>query len=167
MCIGSSSVTIRVEMRWVYVSFAASLLYFSYLLGVSRLPLGTLFCLAFICLRLPVERYYRSYFPQIYFWEDQDRMNSLAEETIEKYGREGVLGKQVYILENKYKMSKFYGDTFFQVFDEDFSGHGTKIHFIQDLTRLPKDANRKNSLVLVEVPEQRAYRDITGEVFHE
>ena len=167
MCIGSSSVTIRVEMRWVYVSFAASLLYFSYLLGVSRLPLGTLFCLAFICLRLPVERYYRSYFPQIYFWEDQDRMNSLAEQTIEKYGREGVLGKQVYILENKYKMSKFYGDTFFQVFDEDFSGHGTKIHFIQDLTRLPKNANRKNSLVLEEVPEQRAYRDITGEVFHE
>ena len=167
MCIGSSSVTIRVEMRWVYVSFAASLLYFSYLLGVSRLPLGTLFCLAFICLRLPVERYYRSYFPQIYFWEDQDRMNSLAEQTIEKYGRGGVLGKQVYILENKYKMSKFYGDTFFQVFDEDFSGHGTKIHFIQDLTRLPKDASRKNSLVLEEVPEQRAYRDITGEVFHE
>ena len=167
LCIGSSSVTIRVEMRWVYVSFAASLLYFSYLLGVSRLPLGTLFCLAFICLRLPVERYYRSYFPQIYFWEDQDRMNSLAEQTIEKYGRGGVLGKQVYILENKYKMSKFYGDTFFQVFDEDFSGHGTKIHFIQDLTRLPKSANRKNSLVLEEVPEQRAYRDITGEVFHE
>lgn len=167
LCIGSSSVTIRVEMRWVYVSFAASLLYFSYLLGVSRLPLGTIFCLAFICLRLPVERYYRSYFPQIYFWEDQDRMNSLAEQTIEKYGRGSVLGKQVYILENKYKMSKFYGDTFFQVFDEDFSGHGTKIHFIQDLTRLPKDANRKNSLVLEEVPEQRAYRDITGEVFHE
>ena len=167
MCIGSSSVTIRVEMRWVYVSFAASLLYFSYLLGVSRLPLGTIFCLAFICLRLPVERYYRSYFPQIYFWEDQDRMNSLAEQTIEKYGREGVLGKQVYILENKYKMSKFYGDTFFQVFDEDFSGRGTKIHFIQDLTRLPKNSNRENSLVLEEVPEQRAYRDITGEVFHE
>ena len=167
MCIGSSSVTIRVEMRWVYVSFAASLLYFSYLLGVSRLPLGTIFCLAFICLRLPVERYYCSYFPQIYFWEDQDRMNSLAEQTIEKYGRGGVLGKQVYILENKYKMSKFYGDTFFQVFDEDFSGHGTKIHFIQDLTGLPKSANRKNSLVLEEVPEQRAYRDITGEVFHE
>ena len=167
MCIGSSSVTIRVEMRWVYVSFAASLLYFSYLLGVSRLPLGTLFCLAFICLRLPVERYYRSYFPQIYFWEDQDRMNSLAEQTIEKYGRGEVLGKQVYILENKYKMSKFYGDTFFQVFDEDFSGHGTKIHFIQDLTRLPKNSNRENSLVLEEVPEQRAYRDVTGEVFHE
>ena len=165
MCIGSSSVTIRVEMRWVYVSFAASLLYFSYLLGVSKLPLGTIFCLAFIFLRLPVERYYRSYFPQIYFWEDQDRMNSLAEETIEKYGREGVLGKQVYILENTYKMSKFYGDTFFQVFDEDFSGHGTKIHFFKDFRELPSEANSSNSIVLKEVPEERGYKDITQEVF--
>ena len=165
MCIGSSSVTIRVEMRWVYVSFAASLLYFSYLLGVSRLPLGTLFCLAFICLRLPVERYYRSYFPQIYFWEDQDRMNSLAEQTIEKYGRDYVLGKQVYILENSYKMSKFYGDTFFQVFDEDFSGHSTKIHFFKDFRELPSEANSSNSIVLKEVPEERGYKDITQEVF--
>ena len=165
MCIGSSSVTIRVEMRWVYVSFAASLLYFSYLLGVSRLPLGTIFCLAFICLRLPVERYYRSYFPQIYFWEDQDRMNSLAEQTIEKYGRDYVLGKQVYILENSYKMSKFYGDTFFQVFDEDFSGHGTKIHFFKDFRELPSEANSSNSIVLKEVPEERGYKDITQEVF--
>ncbi|MBF1269273.1 MAG: hypothetical protein HXM92_07300, partial [Oribacterium parvum] len=165
MCIGSSSVTIRVEMRWVYVSFAASLLYFSYLLGVSRLPLGTIFCLAFICLRLPVERYYRSYFPQIYFWEDQDRMNSLAEQTIEKYGRNYVLGKQVYILENSYKMSKFYGDTFFQVFDEDFSGHGTKIHFFKDFRELPSEANSSNSIVLKEVPEERGYKDITQEVF--
>ena len=165
MCIGSSSVTIRVEMRWVYVSFAASLLYFSYLLGVSRLPLGTIFCLAFICLRLPVERYYRSYFPQIYFWEDQDRMNSLAEQTIEKYGRDYVLGKQVYILENSYKMSKFYGDTFFQVFDEYFSGHGTKIHFFKDFRELPSEANSYNSIVLKEVPEERGYKDITQEVF--
>ena len=165
MCIGSSSVTIRVEMRWVYVSFAASLLYFSYLLGVSRLPLGTIFCLAFICLRLPVERYYRSYFPQIYFWEDQDRMNSLAEQTIEKYGRDYVLGKQVYILENSYKMSKFYGDTFFQVFDEDFSGHSTKIHFFKDFRELPSEANSSNSIVLKEVSEERGYKDITQEVF--
>ena len=165
MCIGSSSVTIRVEMRWVYVSFAASLLYFSYLLGVSRLPPGTIFCLAFICLRLPVERYYRSYFPQIYFWEDQDRMNSLAEQTIEKYGRDYVLGKQVYILENSYKMSKFYGDTFFQVFDEDFSGHSTKIHFFKDFRELPSEANSSNSIVLKEVPEERGYKDITQEVF--
>ena len=165
LCIGCSSITIRVEMRWVYVSFAAALLYFAYLLGNTGMPLPTFFALLFVCLRFPAEMKYRESFPRIYFWEDQDRMNSLAEQTIEKYGRDYVLGKQVYILENSYKMSKFYGDTFFQVFDPEMSGQGTKIHFIKDFRELPSEANFYNSLVLKEVPEERAYRDITQEVF--
>ena len=165
LCIGCSSITIRVEMRWVYVSFAAALLYFAYLLGNTGMPIPTFFALLFICLRFPAEMKYRESFPRIYFWEDQERMNSLAEQTIGKYGRDYVLGKQVYILENNYKMSKFYGDTFFQVFDPEMSGQGTKIHFIKDFRELPSEANSYNSLVLKEVPEERAYRDITQEVF--
>ena len=165
LCIGCSSITIRVEMRWVYVSFAAALLYFAYLLGNTGMPIPTFFALLFVCLRFPAEMKYRESFPRIYFWEDQDRMNSLAEQTIGKYGRDYVLGKQVYILENSYKMSKFYGDTFFQVFDPEMSGQGTKIHFIKDFRELPSEANFYNSLVLKEVPEERAYRDITQEVF--
>ena len=165
LCIGCSSITIRVEMRWVYVSFAASLLYFAYLLGNTGMPIPTFFALLFVCLRFPAEMKYRESFPRIYFWEDQDRMNSLAEQTIGKSGRDYVLGKQVYILENNYKMSKFYGDTFFQVFDPEMSGQGTKIHFIKDFRALPSEANFYNSLVLKEVPEERAYRDITQEVF--
>ena len=165
LCIGCSSITIRVEMRWVYVSFAASLLYFAYLLGNTGMPMPTFFALLFVCLRFPAEMKYRESFPRIYFWEDQDRMNSLAEQTIEKYGRDYVLGKQVYILENSYKMSKFYGDTFFQVFDPEMSGQGTKIHFMKDFTELPSEANSYNSIVLKEVPEERGYRDITQEVF--
>nr|WP_314634510.1 hypothetical protein [uncultured Oribacterium sp.] len=165
LCIGCSSITIRVEMRWVYVSFAAALLYFAYLLGNTGMPIPTFFALLFVCLRFPAEMKYRESFPRIYFWEDQDRMNSLAEQTIGKYGRDYVLGKQVYILENNYKMSKFYGDTFFQVFDPEMSGQGTKIHFIKDFRELPSEANSYNSLVLKEVPEERGYRDITQEVF--
>ena len=165
LCIGCSSITIRVEMRWVYVSFAAALLYFAYLLGNTGMPIPTFFALLFVCLRFPAEMKYRESFPRIYFWEDQDRMNSLAEQTIGKYGRDYVLGKQVDILENNYKMSKFYGDTFFQVFDPEMSGQGTKIHFIKDFRELPSEANLYNSLVLKEVPEERAYRDITQEVF--
>ena len=165
LCIGCSSITIRVEMRWVYVSFAAALLYFAYLLGNTGMPIPTFFALLFVCLRFPAEMKYRESFSRIYFWENQDRMNSLAEQTIGKYGRDYVLGKQVYILENNYKMSKFYGDTFFQVFDPEMSGQGTKIHFIKDFRELPSEANLYNSLVLKEVPEERAYRDITQEVF--
>lgn len=34
LCIGSSSVTVRLEMRWVYISYAAALLFFNYICGV-------------------------------------------------------------------------------------------------------------------------------------
>ena len=34
LCIGSSSVTVRVEMRWVYVSYAAALLFLNFICGV-------------------------------------------------------------------------------------------------------------------------------------
>lgn len=208
LCIGCSAVTIRVELRWVYVSYAGALLYLSYMigrlgdfLGAARsklryrrskaedsrkvLPLdrerakrdfgerlGRRSVLCFSVLFLlyglllaPVERYYRSFYSRIYFWEDQDRMNSLAEETVEKYGVDGVLGKQVYILENSYQMTEFYGRTFFKVYDPEKTGQGTAIHFLPSLAALPASANAENSIVLRELPEARGYRDITPEVF--
>ncbi|MEG0688172.1 MAG: hypothetical protein RR466_05750, partial [Hungatella sp.] len=86
-CIVSSSVTIRLEMRWVYVSFTAALLYLSYLYGVITkdvegsdmprkvLPYGILIT-AYVVLMFPVELCYRSYYPNLYYWSDQLRYNS-------------------------------------------------------------------------------------------
>lgn len=180
LCIGCSSVTIRVEMRWVYVSYAAALLYLSYMTGIimneirgqreekSRVRGGLiLLVLLYAACLLPAELYYRSWYPQIYFWENQERMNSLAEQTVLKYGTEGVLGKQVYILENTYEMTDFYGETFFKVYDPEKTGQGTEIHFIDKVSELPYNADIDNTIVLKEVPEQRAYQDITNEVFRE
>lgn len=172
LCIGCSSVTIRVEMRWVYVSYAAALLYLAYMAGIIlgdvqksevRAGLALLMMLYFACL-FPAEQYYRSFYPQIYFWENQDRMNSLAEETVLKYGVEGVLGKQVYILENSYEMTDFYAETFFKVYDPEKTGRGTVIHFIDNAGGLPYNATIEDTIVLKEVPEQRGYQDITDEI---
>ena len=229
LCIGCSSVTIRVEMRWIYVSYAAALLYLSWIVGEGlrarraagaveeaggsfggedgqeagegadfssghdagsegseptgmlseaegkgtaakdrkggrRICLSLLFFAYFLCIS-PAERYYRSYFPKIYFWENQDRMNSLADQTIGRYGREGVFGKQVYILGNSYHMTDFYARTFFKVYDRERTAGGTRIHFLRDLSELPDGAGRENSLILEEVPEERGYRDITEQSF--
>ena len=132
--------------------------------GGRRIFLSLLFFAYFLCLS-PVERYYRSYFPKIYFWENQDRMNSLADQTIGRYGREGVFGKQVYILGNSYHMTDFYARTFFKVYDRERTAGGTRIHFLRDLSELPDGAERENSLILEEVPEERGYRDITEQSF--
>ncbi len=186
LCIGCSSVTIRVEMRWVYVSYTGALLYLGWMIGVisgreqperyvgESLELGKrrfsdrvlpLLFLVYCVLMTPVERYYRTYYNQIYFWENQDRMNSLAEQTVMKYGIQGVLGKQVYILGNTYEMTDFYARTFFKVYDPEKTGQGTEIHFIESIDELPEEASLRNSIVLKEAPEKRGYDDITAESF--
>ena len=53
LCIGSSSVTIRVEMRWVYVAYAAALLFFAYLSRV--MGKAGILVLLYGCLIFPVE----------------------------------------------------------------------------------------------------------------
>lgn len=72
-CIVCSSVTIRVEMRWVYVSLAAALLFLSWMYGcltgqmakrgrwIQALPYLSLFTL-YVLFMLPVEHYYRDFF---------------------------------------------------------------------------------------------------------
>ncbi len=172
LCIACSSVTIRVEMRWIYVSYAAALLFASYMLGfLKQCGRREIFGTALLCFLLygiistGTNIYYRGYFGRLYFWPNQLRMNSLAEQTVEKYGTGGVFGKNIYILENTYEMSDFYGRTFFKTFDPEKKAEGTQVIFAGSLDDVPKDEVRNGqALVLKEVPEENAYLDITGEV---
>ena len=74
--IASSSVTIRVEMRWIYVSLAGAVLFLSYIYGeltegvkkelyLKRLyPWGIHFAL-YVILKHPSELFYRSCYPKL------------------------------------------------------------------------------------------------------
>ena len=224
MCIGCASVTIRVEMRWIYVSYAASLLFCTYMIGVivdnyravsgecgqaetdtgssektdgpvsekskdaqqgnvfSRAGNGTadklltppvvagVLCAVFLIytlLSVSCNVFYRQYFPKLYFWPNQLRMNSLAEETWEKYGTD-IFGKDIYILENSYGMSDFYKDTFFKTFDKNKKAEGTHVYFADTAADIPKEALQPGKvLVIEEVPSENAYKDVTDEVIAE
>ncbi len=114
-CIASSSVTIRVEMRWVYVSLTAALLLLAYMYGyltegvkpelyLKRLwPWGAAFA-CYVILMLPAELFYRAQYPNLYLWPDQLRYNSLAEETYGRYG-DSLFGKNIYIIGSSYEIS--------------------------------------------------------------
>lgn len=171
-CIVCSSVTIRVELRWVYVSFAAALLFLSWLYGaltdgmvergrwVQAIPyLGML--TLFVALMLPVELYYRGLYPNLYFWPNQSRYNSLAEETYEKYGDE-IFGKTIYIVGNEYEMSDFTARTFFKVYDEERLAEGTKVVHIDDVREIGLVTG--DMLILREEPEFNRFQDITQAV---
>ena len=180
LCIGASSVTIRVEMRWVYVSYSAALILACHMISVIREAYSAgegkgvfygMLCgvFAVYCLlSIYTNVFYRGYFGNLYFWPDQLRMNSLAEETIESYGPDGVLGKPVYIIGNSYGMSDFYAETFFKPFDPEKTGQGTRIYFVDAAEDIPEDELSSGELiVLEEVPEENAYRDITEAVIRQ
>lgn len=212
LCIGSSSITIRLETRWVYVSYTAALLYLSYMLGeiaksgavkpeagravrtraatvqrtsaasvsasgeraacrgVERLRTAmvlafSLLFMAYGAVMTPVEHYDRQHYPNIFFFFDQDRVNSLADCTIDAVGAGEFLGKkQVYIYYNYYEMSDFYAEYFYKPFDPEKTGQGTEIHFINRPDELPTDATVENSVVLME-HGNRGYIDVTAQTF--
>ena len=212
LCIGSSSITIRLETRWVYVSYTAALLYLSFVLGEiaksgrveaeagravctraaavhrispayvnasdehgersdtkkSRAAALLAFSLLFMvygAVMTPVEHYDRQHYPNIFFFFDQDRVNSLADCTIDAVGAENFLGKkQVYIYYNYYEMSDFYAEYFYKPFDPEKTGQGTEIHFINSPDELPADATVENSIVLME-HGNRGYIDVSAQTF--
>lgn len=212
LCIGSSSITIRLETRWVYVSYTAALLYLSFMLGeiaksgsvkpkagravrtravavqrtsttsvrasgdwtvragvkTPRTAAVLAFALLFMTygtVMTPVEHYDRQHYPNIFFFFDQDRVNSLADCTINAVGAGEFLGKkQVYIYYNYYEMSDFYAEYFYKPFDPEKTGQGTEIHFIKRPDELPADATVENSIVLME-HGNRGYIDVTAQTF--
>lgn len=167
--IASSSVTIRVEMRWIYVSLAGALLFLSWMYGqltkgvkkelyLKRLwPWGVLFG-AYVFLMLPAEIFYRSCYPRLYLWPDQLRYNSLAEETYERYGDE-IFGKTIYIMGDSYEMSDFTARTFFKVYDKKRLAEGTQVKKIESIRDIGLVDDRM--LVLREDPEHNGFQDIT------
>jgi len=168
-CIACSSVTIRVEMRWVYVSYAAALLYLSWIYGTlagnavrlglpeQAVPYVVLVTL-YVALMLPVELYCRSLYPNLYFWENQQRYNSLAEVTYGAYGDE-IFGKTIYIVGNDYDMSEFTGETFFKVFDKERKAEGTQVKHIDDLRQIGLVTD--DMLILQEDPQHDRFLDVT------
>lgn len=177
LCIGSSSVTIRVETRWVYVSAAAAYLLAAYFFGVITAKKGAdgaagkrawhmvLACAVLFAsyglLMFPVETFYRSQYPNLYLWPNQLRYNSLAEVTYEKYG-DGIFGKKIYILGNTYEMSDFTARTFFKTFDRERKAEGTTVTFIDSIQDI--GAVTGDMLILKEDPAHNAFEDITGVV---
>ncbi len=169
-CIACSSVTVRLEMRWVYVSYGAALLFLSWMYGVLTKDLDIksgerLYALpyivmiaAYLVLMLPVEVYYRGMYPNLYFWSDQARYNSLAELTYGTYG-DDLFGKTVYILGDSFEMSDFTAETFFKTFDKKREAPDTTIVHIDDVRDIGLVTD--DMIVLQEDADHDPFLDIT------
>lgn len=169
LCIGSSSVTIRVETRWIYVSMTAAWLFAAYMCGVVvpkketgvKLAKPLFYCGLFFfygLFMLPVESFYRGKYENLYYWSDQQRYNSLAEVTYEKY-KNDIFGKKIFIIGDSYEMSDFTAHTFFKTFDRQRKAEGTEVYFIKSIHDI--GLVTPNMLILREDPAHNAFQDVT------
>lgn len=162
LCIGASSVTIRVEMRWIYVVYAAALLLLAYM--SSRMHVAAVLIPIYVLLMFQTETYYRGLWENLYYWPNQMRYNSLAEVTYGTYGDE-IFDKQVYIIGNTYGLSDFTAETFLKVYDKEGDGKNTTIEFID--SDLDFKTIRDNAVILWEDAEHDAYLEVTEFVKHQ
>lgn len=162
LCIGSSSVTIRVEMRWIYVVYAAALVLLAYMSKV--MGKAAILIPVYVVLMFQTETFYRDHWDTLYLWPNQLRYNSLAEETIGKYG-DDIFNKQVYIIGNDYEMSDFTAETFLKVYDREGDAKNTTIRFIDSDLDFKTISDR--AVILWEDKENNAYKDVTEFVKHQ
>ena len=157
MCIGASSVTIRVEMRFVYVSFTIALIYLSYMSSyivsyfksVLSKVIVTICIVLIFATRLPIEMTYRSNYDKIYCFMDMKRVNSIYDCTIGKYGLDEFLhNKKVYLIKQYFDMNEFYAEYLFKIYDK--NNVGNKIIIIKDISEIPAEDIGENTIILYE-----------------
>lgn len=91
LTLASGSITIRLEMRWLYAPFVGLLFLLAYLLREkpfekSLKTINILIILIWVGLMVPREILYRNTIKNMYFWYEQRLGNSIYETTLKKYG---------------------------------------------------------------------------------
>ncbi|MBR4314887.1 MAG: hypothetical protein IKP66_08265 [Lachnospiraceae bacterium] len=162
VCIGASSVTIRVELRFIYVSFTAAMLYLLYMCSfiVSKLKLKKLRVLPILLItlvfvtRIPIELSYRKYFPKIHCIVDMIRVNSIYDNTIGKYGVDDIVNnKKIYVINKYYGLTNFYAESILKIYD--INDVGKPMIMVSDFSEIPpEDIGNSNVIIL--------YEDITN-----
>lgn len=102
VCIISSSTTIRVEMRWIYASYAmfsVLLVYMLYAVLKHYSHINTTMVLTFLFFAstLITEQYYRENYTNLYYWGEKDFSRELYKVTVGKYGQ-SLSDKEIIII---------------------------------------------------------------------
>ncbi len=103
MCIGSSSTTIRVELRWIYTSYAALILYIASLwplmknAGKKTKNIGKISVMVFVWTAFLLDFLARDGWGNMYYQIGKDAADSLYMETYKKYG-DNLADKQILVI---------------------------------------------------------------------
>lgn len=166
LCIASSSITIRVEMRWIYVSYTAFLIMIFWMIytipdqyNINIARKSSL--LVIFLITLFVEQYYRGYYVNLYYWEEKDLSRELYEVTIGKYGTD-FEGKHLIILGQNKNDDCFSDEDYWKSFFSPYiNSENLKISYMNSANQV-RDNISSNNIILFKDLESRKYVDVTS-----
>ncbi len=162
-CIVSSSITIRVEMRWIYVSYAMFSVMLVYMLCAVlkhyRKNIMILLTFLFFVLTLITEQYYREHYINLYYWGEKDFSRELYNTTVGKYGQ-SLNGREIIIISSDPAWGEREDTYWEQFFSPYINSHSLHVTYVKNT--MQAQINRTdNSVILVEDISERKYTDIT------
>ena len=166
LAILESSLTIRVELRFLYARFMCLMIYVAYMLTYmfrdlyvkTNFAVVALYTL-FFATRMFMSFYFKEKSISIYVVNEQKVVNSLYEATVEKYGVENIKKKTILMTSNVYRT--IIGEEmthFFDQFDRKISDRQI-IYFVDDLDRIQEAMKNDDEMILVE-SENFKYQEV-------
>ena len=157
LCILQSSLTIRVELRWLLASFVCLLFYLTYILSYiidfkeckEIIKLFSIFIfIAIFVIRSYMCFYFRNNSIYIFIINEQNVVNNLYSATVEKYGIDKIKNSKILITSNRHNTLIEEEKThFFDQFDHNLSEK--QIIYIDDT--IDKNINDNYDIILDEV----------------
>lgn len=164
-CIISSSITIRVEMRWIYVSYTAFLIMECMMISVVLMEhkktiwIFFLIFVQFISIQL-YETYYRQNYKNIYYWQNRDLSYSLYDITIGSYGENFEDFQTILVGMDSLQWDEDGWKQFFSPYIEPDNLQFIHINKIEEIIN-NKNALSDKTIVLTEDKKHREYVDIS------
>lgn len=169
LCIICSSTTIRVEMRWIYVSYAAFLTMLYHMIYVlleyNSLNFKKIFVISiYIASVLITEQFYRNNYFYLYYWDDKDMSREIYDVTIGKYASE-LEGKSIIIVGDFWKNDGRELAEWQNFFSPYINAESIDVIYAEDIFKASQLTEEyDNNIVLLEDKEKRTYIDITDKM---
>lgn len=169
LCIICSSITIRVEMRWIYVSYAAYLILLFYMLYSwilhNDLVIRKIILFSFFTISVLItEQFYRNHYDNIYYWTQKDMSRAIYDATVEKYEAD-LVSMDIIIVGNYWKDQEWQYDEWKLFFAPYINSDGINVIYAENIY-IADDCLGKsdNGIVLLEDLENKVYIDITNKM---
>ncbi|KRE75401.1 hypothetical protein ASL11_00750 [Paenibacillus sp. Soil750] len=148
-----SSITIRLEFRWLYAPYAAFLIFIAYSINKSiassYLKYTVLILLVVFTFRN--DAYYKEKMKDTFFVGYQTFMNSMYDETIGKYGT-SLSNYKIYILRDGMLDWPLYGQLYFQFYTGD---RKFEFQYVDDFSKVSVSLNDKVIFLKLDVPNKK------------